>query len=72
MIMNNLFLLDCHEVNRQYNERLQASAQERLARQLQARQPGLGARRRHALAQGLISLGQKLKGQRQPDIVVPA
>jgi hypothetical protein len=72
MIMNNLFLLDRHEVNRQYNERLQAAAQERLARRLQARQPGLGGRSRDALAQVLISLGLKFKGQRKPDIVVPA
>lgn len=72
MIMHNLFLLDHQEVKRQYNERLQAAAQEHLARQLQARQPRLGARSRDALAQGLINLGQKLKGQRQPDIVVPA
>lgn len=68
----NLYALDRQEMNRRYNERLQEAAQKRLVRQLQAGQPGPGSRSREALARGLINLGQKLKGQRTPDIVMPA
>lgn len=63
---------DGEEMNRQLNERMREAAHEHLIRQLQAQQPSLWARSREALAQILISLGQKLKGQHQPDIIVPA
>ncbi len=67
-----LLAFEREEMNRRLNERIQEAAHERLVRGLQAQQPSLWARSREALAQVLISLGQKLKGQRQPDIVIPA
>lgn len=67
-----VLVFDGEEMNRQLNERIREAEQKHLIRQLQAQQPSLWTRSREVLAQILISLGQKLEGQPQPDIVIPA